>query len=105
MLNWLFEKVKQGKTLGDINWIERQTERYFNQQLQTIQAEHREIMTIAKDAQAKGRLIGEIYQELGAIESANIAANAEGVKALGSVKYQRSKYRNLKSKLLEAAKN
>lgn len=104
MFDWLFKPYRQHKILRNIDWIESQTERYFSAPLEQVQAEHKEVVTMAKEAQVRGKLAGEIYQGLGDIESAKISANSQGVAALNQVQQHRLKYQSLKSKLLDAAK-
>ena len=73
--------------------------------LEQLQQDHQFFTEAAKDAEKKSKMIGEIYQSQAAIESAKISANSTGVTALNQVQQQRLKYRDLKAKLLEVAKN
>lgn len=72
--------------------------------IEQVEHDHKFFTDAAKDAEKKGKLIGEIYQAQSAIESAKISANSTGVQALTGVQQQRLKYQTLKTKLLDAAK-
>lgn len=101
MFDWLFKPYRQHKILRNIDWIESQTERYFSAPLEQVQAEHKEVVTMAKEAQVRGKLAGEIYQGLGDIESAKLAANTEGIKALEQVQQRRRGYRSMRGRLIK----
>ena len=103
MFDWLFKPYRQHKTLRNIDWIESQTERYFSAPLEQVQAEHKEVMTMAKESQVRGKLAGEIYRGLGEIESAKLAANTEGIKALGQVQQRRQGYRSMRGRLIKGS--
>lgn len=51
--------------------------------------------------QVRGKLAGEIYQGLGDIESAKLAANTEGIKALEQVQQRRRGYRSMRVRLIK----
>jgi len=101
MFDWLFKPYRQHKILRNIDWIESQTERYFSAPLEQVQAEHKEVVTMAKEAQVRGKLAGEIYQGLGEVESAKLAANTEGIKALEQVQQRRRGYRSMRGRLIK----
>ena len=91
------------RTLGDINWIERATERYFTMPLEKLDEESSKLKELAKEAGTRSKKIASIYNSLGAIEEAKINANLAGASALDSVQKKRLAYRDKKRKLLEAA--
>jgi len=101
MFDWLFKPYRQHKILRNIDWIESQTERYFSAPLEQVQAEHKEVVTMAKEAQVRGKLAGEIYRGLGEVESAKLAANTEGIKALEQVQQRRRGYRSMRGRLIK----
>ncbi|WP_354635454.1 hypothetical protein [Planktothricoides raciborskii] len=103
MFDWLFKPYRQHKILRNIDWIESQTERYFSAPLEQVQAEHKEVVTMAKEAQVRGKLAGEIYQGLGDIESAKLAANTEGIKVLEQVQQRRQGYRSMRGRLIKGS--
>ena len=101
MFNWFTKPYRQHKTLGDINWIERQTEKYFQMDMTAIKAQHQQISALAKEAATRGELAGEIYQGLSAIENAKLDANIQGIRALGATQTKRSGYRSMRGRLLK----
>lgn len=105
MLDFLFGTTRKLRNLSSIHQIERTTERYMRMPLDQVEHDHKFFTDAAKDAEKKSKMIGEIYQSQAAIESAKISANSQGVAALNQVQQHRLKYRDLKAKLLEAAKN
>ena len=105
MLDFLFGTTRKIRNLQSIHQIEKTTERYMRMPLEQLQQDHQFFTEAAKDAEKKSKMIGEIYQSQAAIESAKISANSTGVTALNQVQQQRLKYRDLKAKLLEVAKN
>jgi len=101
LFDFLAKPSRVSKTLKDIDWIESQTGRYFSAPLEQVQAEHKEIVTMAKEAQVRGKLAGEIYRGLGEVESAKLAANTEGIKALEQVQQRRRGYRSMRGRLIK----
>ena len=104
MLDFLFGSARKIKNLSSIHQIEKTTERYMQMPLDQVEHDHKFFTEAAKDAEKKSKMIGEIYQAQSTIESAKISANSTGVTALNQVQQHRLKYRDLKTKLLDAAK-
>lgn len=103
MFNWFTKPYRQHKTLGDINWIESQTEKYFQMDIAAIKTQHQQISSLALEAEKRGAFIGEIYQSMAAIENAKIDANTQGIRALGTTQTKRSGYRSMKGRLLKGS--
>ena len=104
MFNWLFGTGRQLKTLGDIRWIDRETERFFTQDLEGLVAETQEISKTASEAKKREQLASQYFQGLAQIEQAKLSAQGTGYQALAATNQARSRLRSLKSKLLEASK-
>lgn len=91
------------RNLGDIRWIENQTEKYFGAPMEQLESDAKYLKKMAGEAGKRSKAIGSIYQSLGKIEEAKIDANIAGVAALSSVQQKRFAYASKKRTLLEAA--
>lgn len=105
MLDWLFGKSRQLKTLGDIKWIDNETDRFFTQEIESLKNETQEITKMANEAKKREQLATQYFQGLSAIEQAKLSAQGNGYQALAQVNQARSRLRSLKSKLIEASRN
>jgi hypothetical protein len=104
MLNWLFGTGRQLKTLGNIKWIDRETERFFTADLEGLKNETQGIVKMASEAKKREQLATQYFQGLATIEQAKLSAQGNGYQALAQVNQSRSRLRSLKSKLLEASR-
>lgn len=103
MFDWILKPYRKQKTLENIKWIERQTEQYFRMDMNEMKAQHQQISALAKEAATRGKLAGEIYQGIAAIENAKIDANTQGIRALETTQVKRSGYRSMRGKLLKGS--
>ena len=104
MINWLFGTARQAKTLGGIHWINKEVNRFFTQDVETLMAETKQITQLASEAKKREQMATAYFQGLSQIEQAKLQATGNGYQSLAQVNQSRSRLRSLKSKLLEAAR-
>jgi predicted ribosome quality control (RQC) complex YloA/Tae2 family protein len=104
MFDFFFKPYRQYQALKDFNWIEKTTKRKMSQPLEQLQQEHQQTAKAAKEAQAKGKLIGDMYHHLAEIEASENYANEQGINAYRKLNDSRRRLRSLKDKLIEASR-
>ena len=104
MLHWLFGTTRQIKTLGDIRWIDRETERFFTADVEGLSNETQGIVKMASEAKKREQMATAYFQGLSQIEQSKLQAQGNGYQALAQVNQSRDRLRSLKSKLIEASR-
>ena len=104
MFDFLFGTTRKIRNFASIHSVEKAVEKYMAMSLENLKNERDTAKQNFGDSPEKEKLIGEIFTLQGGHEIAKLRAMSAGAKVLTEVDKERSRYRDLKAKLLAAAK-
>lgn len=102
--NFLFRAGRRAQAFSDIGWCDCTVDRFFKQDIASLEAEVKPVIQIAQEAEKRGQLATQYVQGLRKIEQCQNQARKVAYLAYGESVRDRQQITDIKAKLLAAAK-
>lgn len=101
--NFLFRAGRQAQAFSDIGWCDHTVDRFFKQDIASLEAEVKPVIQMAQEAEKRGQLATQYVQGLRKIEQCQNQARKVAYLAYGESVRDRQQITDIKAKLLAAA--